>query len=170
MGGLVALDFGPSDDFVAALATVWDEGHAALPVDQRLPAPARARLFETMKPTEPWNAGARSPTRRRDRRRARRRPGGCDQRDHRRAKGCGADDALRASRSHDHQRCTRAFHRRGPTAVVPSSRPHGGSIDRHQITADRRCDHRPPPLRASGCRGGCQPGGHGRLAGSSRPR
>ena len=61
MPGLVALDFGPGDTFVAALARVWEEGHAALPVDQRLPDVARLRLFEAMKPTDVWNAGSRTP-------------------------------------------------------------------------------------------------------------
>lgn len=60
MPGLVALDFGPSDAFVAALATVWAEDKAALPIDQQLPAPARRRLLETMKPTEIWSVGERT--------------------------------------------------------------------------------------------------------------
>ena len=122
-----------------------------------------------MKPTELWNAGARSPL-----------DGGID---------VEPGDALVVATSGT------TGEPKGVVLTMPSVRAaamitsdalelsidedrrllclpvaHMGCIDRHQITADRRCDHRPPPLRASGCRGGCQPGGHGRLAGSSRPR
>ena len=61
MPGLVALDFGPGDDFVAGLANAWKEGKAAMPVDQRLPEAARAGLLEHMRPTELWNVTTRVP-------------------------------------------------------------------------------------------------------------
>jgi O-succinylbenzoic acid--CoA ligase len=47
---LVALDLPGGPGFVAALRSVWDAGDAALPVDQRLPGPARRRLFERLGP------------------------------------------------------------------------------------------------------------------------
>ena len=59
MTGLVALDIGPGDDFVAALAQVWEDGKAAMPIDQRLPAGARVTLLERMRPTELWSVGSR---------------------------------------------------------------------------------------------------------------
>ena len=59
MPGLVALDFGPGDDFVAPLISVWKEGKVAMSVDQRLPEAARAGLLEHMRPTELWNVTTR---------------------------------------------------------------------------------------------------------------
>ena len=44
----VALPAGPA--FVVALQRIWDRGDAALPVDARLPAPARRSLLEAMAP------------------------------------------------------------------------------------------------------------------------
>jgi len=55
MPGLNALDIGPSDQFVTALSDVWSRGAAAMPIDPRLPDPARQRLLDTMKPTELWS-------------------------------------------------------------------------------------------------------------------
>ncbi len=51
MAGLVALDLPAGPPFVAALRRVWDEGSAALPIDQRLPGPARRALLTTLRPT-----------------------------------------------------------------------------------------------------------------------
>ena len=48
---LVALDLPGGPEFVTALRAVWDRGDAALPVDQRLPQPARSALFEAMRPS-----------------------------------------------------------------------------------------------------------------------
>jgi len=50
MPNLVVLDLPAGDAFVAALRRVWEGGDAALPLDPRLPAPARAELVEAMAP------------------------------------------------------------------------------------------------------------------------
>jgi O-succinylbenzoic acid--CoA ligase len=51
MAGLVALDLPGGPGFVEALVRAWDGGDAVLPVDPRLPAPARARLLADLAPT-----------------------------------------------------------------------------------------------------------------------
>ena len=48
---LVALDLPGGPSFVDALRRTWDNGDAALPLDQRLPAPARAALLVAMAPS-----------------------------------------------------------------------------------------------------------------------
>jgi len=48
---LVALDLPGGPGFVVALRLVWDRGDAAFPIDQRLPAAARAELLDAMAPT-----------------------------------------------------------------------------------------------------------------------
>ena len=48
VNALVAIDTAPG--FVDALQRAWDAGDAVLPVDPRLPSPARAALLETMDP------------------------------------------------------------------------------------------------------------------------
>jgi O-succinylbenzoic acid--CoA ligase len=50
MPHLVALDLPGGPAFVDALHRVWDRGDAVLPVDQRLPGPARAALFAALRP------------------------------------------------------------------------------------------------------------------------
>lgn len=50
MPRLVALDLPGGPGFVRALERVWDRGDAAWPVDQRLPAPARASLLAALAP------------------------------------------------------------------------------------------------------------------------
>lgn len=50
MAHLVAIDLPGGPKFVAALQQEWDAGNAVLPVDRRLPAPARAALFESLAP------------------------------------------------------------------------------------------------------------------------
>jgi o-succinylbenzoate---CoA ligase len=50
-GRLVALDLPGGPDFVDGLRAVWDRGDTALPVDQRLPQPARAALLDAMRPS-----------------------------------------------------------------------------------------------------------------------
>jgi O-succinylbenzoic acid--CoA ligase len=50
MAELVAIDLPGGDHFVTALRRAWDEGHAVLPVDQRIGADARSRLFEALAP------------------------------------------------------------------------------------------------------------------------
>jgi o-succinylbenzoate---CoA ligase len=47
---LVAIDLPGGPAFVSALERVWDAGDAALPIDQRLPAPAREALLDAMAP------------------------------------------------------------------------------------------------------------------------
>lgn len=59
MPDLIALDLPPGDEFMAALDEVWAGGHAALPIDQRLPGPSRDRLFSMLRPTHLWSAGER---------------------------------------------------------------------------------------------------------------
>ena len=51
MPHLVAIDLPGGPEFVDALRRAWDEGDAVLPVDRRLPPPARAALLEAMAPT-----------------------------------------------------------------------------------------------------------------------
>ncbi len=46
----MALDLAPGPGFVAALRRIWDDGDAVLPVDQRLPPPARQELLAAMAP------------------------------------------------------------------------------------------------------------------------
>ncbi len=50
MRRLVALDMAGGAPFVAAMRRALDAGDAILPVDQRLPAPAKARLLEALRP------------------------------------------------------------------------------------------------------------------------
>lgn len=50
MRRLVALDLPPSDAFVDALVACHARGDAALPLDDRLPVPARRRLLEALRP------------------------------------------------------------------------------------------------------------------------
>lgn len=50
MRELVALDLPGGPAFVDALRRAWDRGDAVLPVDQRLPAPARSQLLATARP------------------------------------------------------------------------------------------------------------------------
>lgn len=50
-GGLVAVDLPGGIAFVDALRRVWERGDAVFPVDQRLPAPARARIMNSIAPT-----------------------------------------------------------------------------------------------------------------------
>ncbi len=54
---LVALDATGDPTFVERLAAIWDAGHAALPVDPRLPAPARTRLLAAMRVDQPVEPG-----------------------------------------------------------------------------------------------------------------
>jgi O-succinylbenzoic acid--CoA ligase len=50
MPHLVALDLPGGPAFVDALRRLWDRDDAVLPVDQRLPGPARAALFTALRP------------------------------------------------------------------------------------------------------------------------
>lgn len=50
MPSLVALDLPGGSEFVDELRRAWDRGDAVLPIDQRLPEPARKRLLEAMQP------------------------------------------------------------------------------------------------------------------------
>ena len=54
---LVALDGLPDPGFPTALSRAWEAGDAVLPVDPRLPAPARARLLERLRVGEDVEAG-----------------------------------------------------------------------------------------------------------------
>jgi o-succinylbenzoate---CoA ligase len=56
-GRLVALDLPGGPEFVAELQRIWDHGDAALPVDQRLPPPAREELLAAMRVSEPVEPG-----------------------------------------------------------------------------------------------------------------
>lgn len=65
MAELIALAMPAGRAFVAELQRAWDAGDAVLPVDIRLPAPARQRLLHAMAPTvvvdeagrHPWGGG-----------------------------------------------------------------------------------------------------------------
>ena len=48
VGSLVAIEAHGGTDFVAALRRAWDRGDAVLPVDPRLPAPAREVLVQAL--------------------------------------------------------------------------------------------------------------------------
>ena len=50
MSDLVAVALPGGDEFVTTLRRVWDDGDAVLPVDLRLPAPARDRLLAALRP------------------------------------------------------------------------------------------------------------------------
>ena len=50
MRELVAIDMEGGPTFVAALRRAWDCGDAVLPIDQRLPGPAREALFAAARP------------------------------------------------------------------------------------------------------------------------
>lgn len=52
MPHLVAIDLPGGQPFVDEVRRTWDRGDAVLPVDRRLPAPARVRLFESLAPTQ----------------------------------------------------------------------------------------------------------------------
>ncbi len=56
MPHLVAIDLPGGPNWVAALQRVWDRGDAVLPVDRRLPAPAKAALLAAMAPTRVLDA------------------------------------------------------------------------------------------------------------------
>ena len=47
-GNLVALDLPGGPRFVDALTRIWDRGDAAFPIDQRLPAPAKAQQLAAL--------------------------------------------------------------------------------------------------------------------------
>lgn len=52
MPRLVALDMPTNDAYVAMVRRIWDEGNAVLPVDSRLPEPAKQRLLDAIRPHE----------------------------------------------------------------------------------------------------------------------
>lgn len=54
---LVAVDAVPGQAFVNEVQSVWDGGDAVLPVDPRLPSPARAWLLDTHRPDRPVEPG-----------------------------------------------------------------------------------------------------------------
>ena len=102
---LVALALPGGPAFVDALRRVWDDGDAALPLDLRLPAPARAAVLEALAPAAIVDEQGDVVTpRRRSPGRAGRRAGGGHQRDDWRPQGCRA-----------HPRC-----RRGPRPRPPA--------------------------------------------------
>lgn len=51
MAELVALEGPAGPEWVERLLQIWDDGDAVLPVDPRLPTPARERLLEVLAPT-----------------------------------------------------------------------------------------------------------------------
>lgn len=57
MNRLVVLEAVGTDGFVEALRQAWDDGDAVLPLDPRLPAPARADALEAARPDDPVEPG-----------------------------------------------------------------------------------------------------------------
>lgn len=57
MNRLVVLDAHGTDDFVAGLRRAWDDGDAVLPLDPRLPGPAREAVLAAARVDEPIEAG-----------------------------------------------------------------------------------------------------------------
>jgi O-succinylbenzoic acid--CoA ligase len=57
---IVAIDLVGGPPFVDAVRRAWDDGDAVLPVDQRLPRPAREALFAAARPHRVVTEGARS--------------------------------------------------------------------------------------------------------------
>lgn len=57
MARLVAIDLPGGPEFVDELRRIWDAGDAAIPVDQRLPEPAKRELCAQMGVGEPVDAG-----------------------------------------------------------------------------------------------------------------
>jgi O-succinylbenzoic acid--CoA ligase len=51
MAELVAIDLPAGPAFLTALRRVWDAGDAVLPLDRRLPAPARAQVLQATRPS-----------------------------------------------------------------------------------------------------------------------
>jgi O-succinylbenzoic acid--CoA ligase len=60
VAALVAIDLPGGPAFVDALRRVWDDGDAALPVDQRLAASAKAKLLDAMAPGAIVDAAGRT--------------------------------------------------------------------------------------------------------------
>ena len=60
MPHLVALDLPGGQEFVDALRREWDAGRVVMPVDRRLPAPARQVLFDAMQPDAVVDAAGRT--------------------------------------------------------------------------------------------------------------
>jgi O-succinylbenzoic acid--CoA ligase len=58
---LVAIDLPGGPEFVTALRREWDDGNAVLPVDRRLPPPARQALLAEMAPSFIIDADGRRP-------------------------------------------------------------------------------------------------------------
>jgi o-succinylbenzoate---CoA ligase len=54
---LVVIEARGSAQFVDALRRAWDDGDAVLPLDPRLPGPARERMLAAARPDEPVGAG-----------------------------------------------------------------------------------------------------------------
>jgi len=54
---LVVLDAVGTPEFVESLRAAWDRGDAVLPLDPRLPPPARAQVLAAARPEEPVAAG-----------------------------------------------------------------------------------------------------------------
>ena len=58
MNRLVALALPAGEEFVTELRRAWERGDAVLPLDHRLPAPARERLLDALRPDRVVEAGA----------------------------------------------------------------------------------------------------------------
>lgn len=52
MRELVALDMPASNEIISIIKSVWENGDAFIPIDQRLPHPAKLKLIETIQPTQ----------------------------------------------------------------------------------------------------------------------
>ena len=60
MAQVIGLVGGATEWFAKALDEVWAAGHAAFPIDPRLPEPARQILLDLIEPTEVWRADERT--------------------------------------------------------------------------------------------------------------
>ena len=127
---LVALDLPGGPAFVEALQRVWDDGDAALPVDHRLPEPARRRLLAAMAPAAIVSADGHRRPRRRAAGRARRRRRRRHQRLDRRRRRASSSPTTPSRLGARHQRPPRR-HRRRPLAGLPAAVPHRRAVRRH---------------------------------------
>lgn len=52
MRELIALDMGATDEIVTIIKSIWENGDGFIPIDQRLPQPAKQELIDLARPTK----------------------------------------------------------------------------------------------------------------------